>query len=105
MPLPLLFGGAIASAGISAIIVSALRYFFMAHAAAAVIRIFSVLGIAWATNEFLMEPLLDQAQAAWTGMPAGIAQWLGAFGIDKVVSIMISAYTILGIKNLVLRKA
>lgn len=103
MPLPVVLP-VLATGGIAAVIVTALRWFFMAHFAAAVIRLFAVLGIAWSTNELLIQPLIDQATTAWGALSGDLRLWLGAFGIDKVVSITISAYTIYGIKRLFLGK-
>lgn len=103
MPLPALALPALAAGGLSSIIVKSLTVFFLAKGPAVVIRIFSMLGIAYAAYNFVLQPLISQATSSWQGVPASLKQWIGAFGIDMVASIMISAYGIWALKKLVLQ--
>lgn len=92
-------------AALGPLLMQVLRWLFLAKLASFIARAFAVLGIAWATNEYLMEPLIEQATNAWLAMPVDLVQWLTAFGIPQVVSILLSAYAIYGVKQLVLVKA
>lgn len=105
MPLPLIAVGAGAMAGVTGLIVRALTIFFVAKGAMSVIRIFAMLGIAWGTYQWVIEPLIAEATSRWNGLPADLKTWIGAFGIDVVVSIMLSAYALWGVKKLFLQKA
>jgi hypothetical protein len=82
-----------------------LRYVFMAHLAGFVIRLFAVLGLALFTSEYLLDPVLDMITGKVGGIPASLAEWLSAFGIDKVISIIASAYTVLSVKRVFLGKS
>lgn len=99
MPVPVLAGA------LAPLLIQVLRYVFMAHAVGFIIRIFSVIGLTLATNEYVVEPLLDIVRGEAQGVPAEMAEWLSFFGIDKVISIMASAYTLLAVKKVFLGKA
>lgn len=92
------------SAGLSALLGRLLTWFFMTQLASAVVRMFAMLGIAFATNEWLIGPLVEHVTSAWGAIPAELAVWLSALGINEVVSIMLSAYGILGIKQIFLSR-
>lgn len=74
----------------------------MAKAVMWVIHIMAFLGLAFATNEYLVQPIIDMITGRTGGLPADITAWAGAFGIDKVLSILTSAYTIRGAKKVFL---
>lgn len=95
MALPLL--------GIAApVLLSALRWFFLAKLAAIITRLFVTFGVALTSYKLIIEPLVNQAINAWQGLPSDIAAWVSAFGVDKCASIMLSAYLIVGTKKLFL---
>lgn len=99
MPLPILAAGAL-----SGVLVTALRYLFLAHLGAFVFRLFAVLGLSWATNELAVEPLLQAIQGNMAGIPSTLAAWLDAFGFDNVISILASGYTMLAVKQVFLSR-
>lgn len=103
MALPLIALPAM-SAGFSALLGRILTWFFMTQLASVVVRMFATLGIAFATNEWLIEPLVDHVTNAWGAIPPELALWLSALGINEVVSIMLSAYGILGVKQIFLSR-
>lgn len=100
MPVPLLALG-----GLGAILTQVLRYVFLAHLAGFVIRCFALLGLTWFTNELIVENVLSLIQSRMQGMPGDFAMWLDALEIDKVISILASAFTLLGAKRLFLGKS
>lgn len=98
MPAPL------ALAALTPLLMQLLRWLFLAKLASFIGRVAVMLGIGLATNEFLIDPLLEHVEAAWSGVPASLAQWMGALGLDKVISILMSAFAIAGAKQLFLAK-
>lgn len=102
MPLPI---AAAAGAAIGPLLVQALRWFFLAYAAATVTRLFVSLGIAWGTYEFVLQPAINLADQYWGAIPPDIAAWLRYLGAYEVASIIISAFLLWGVKRLFLRKA
>lgn len=86
------------------ILVNALRWFFLAKLASSIVRVVATLGIGLASNEYIVQPFIDHAVSAWNAMPAELAIWISALGIDKVVSVMLTAYGIAGVKQLFLAK-
>jgi len=89
-------------AALGPVLLAGLRWFFLAKLAAIVTRLFVTFGIALTSYKYIIEPLVDQAKNAWAGIPAGVAVWVSAFGVDKCVSIVLSAYLIWGTKKLFL---
>lgn len=100
MPLPIVAAGVLGP-----LLAQVLRYVFMAHLAGFVIRLFGTLGLSFFTNEYIVEPALQMIQGNAGGIPASLAVWLDFFGIDNVISIMASAYSLLGIKHVFLGKS
>lgn len=100
MPFPLLAAG-----GAAALVGTIFRYLFLAHLGAFILRAMAVIGLTFVTNEVIVEPLLLMVQSNAAGMPGQLAGWLDAFGIDNVISIVCSAYTLLATKKLFLGKA
>lgn len=82
-----------------------LIWLLVAKGAAIIMRFFLVLGIALFTNEWIVQPLLDQIQGRAGGIPPELRVWLSAFAIDKVISIVATAYLLLGTKRVFLGKA
>lgn len=77
-----------------ALLVKALTIMLAVKGVLFVIRIMGLLGIAFATNELVLEPLIASIETSWGAMPAQITQWMKAFGVTEVASLMVTAYTI-----------
>lgn len=102
MPIPFV---AAAGAVIGPALLQAGRWLLFAEAGKAVVKVLGFLGLSLATNELAIEPIMDNV-AGWFGaIPGDLTVWLGALGIDKVASILISAYLVSGISRVFLRKA
>ena len=69
-----------------------------------VIRTFLGLGIGFGSYALILQPILEWAITKWQAMPANIAAWLHALGIDVAVSIILSAYGLKGTERLFLRR-
>lgn len=85
-----------------ALLIRSIQIMMAAKAALWVVKILGVLGVlglAFATNEYFMEPLLDHAQTAWNALPADAVVWAKALGLTEVASIMVTAYTLLAGKK------
>jgi hypothetical protein len=85
-----------------AYLIRALQIMFAVKAVLWIVKIMGTLGLAFATNEYLMEPLIDTVTAAWEGLPADAVMWGRALGLTEVASIFISAYTLLSGKKVFL---
>lgn len=101
MPIPI----GLAAGGLGAVVAQGMRWFFLAYGAATVTRLFTALGIAWGTYEFVLQPAMDLADTYWSAMPAELLVWLRAFGVMEAASIVVSAYALWGLKRLFLRKS
>ena len=77
----------------------------IAHMAGVAVKAMGALGIAWYTETEIIQPLLDNATQAMNTLPGSITVWIGAFGGDKVASILIGAYTVSVLKHLFLGKS
>lgn len=60
------------------------------------------LGIAWVTNEAVVEPAMQDALNALSGMHAVALQWVLVANWDKYITIVLSAYAAGGIKRAIL---
>lgn len=67
-------------------------------------RLLSAVGLGFAAQQFIYNPIIEQAQQAWAAVPAGIANWIHAFGIDTGVSIILSAYGIRGAERIFIQR-
>lgn len=68
-----------------------------------VIKVMGLLGIAFATNEYVLDPLLTQIETQWAALPPEITQWLRAFGITECASMIVAAYTIVAAQRVFLK--
>lgn len=59
-------------------------------------KVLSALGLGFMAQDLIYEPLIQQAITAWSMVPADIARWVHALGIDQGVSYLLSAYGIQG---------
>ncbi len=64
----------------------------------------SALGLGFAAQAFIYEPLIDQAVNAWQAVPAVAANWVHALGFDTGVSLLLSAYGIKGVSRVFLSR-
>lgn len=64
----------------------------------------SALGLGFAAQHFVYEPLIDQAVNAWNAVPAVAANWVHALGMDTALSIILSAYGIKGVQRVFLSR-
>ncbi|MDT3468370.1 hypothetical protein [Stenotrophomonas maltophilia] len=69
-----------------------------------VAKILSTLGLGFAAQEFIYEPIIQQAITAWNSVPGYIANWVHALGIDVFVSLCLSAYGIQGASRIFLSR-
>ncbi|MBN5028337.1 DUF2523 domain-containing protein [Stenotrophomonas maltophilia] len=67
-------------------------------------RLLSALGLGFAAQHFIYNPIIEYAQTAWSSVPAGIANWVHALGIDAGVSIILSAYGIRGAERIFIQR-
>ncbi|HEY1138428.1 MAG TPA: DUF2523 family protein [Xanthomonadaceae bacterium] len=67
-------------------------------------RILTALGLGFAAQQFIYEPLIDQAIGYWHAVPATLAAWVHALGIDTGASIILSAYGIRGVERIFLAR-
>lgn len=67
-------------------------------------KVMTALGLGFAAQQFIYDPLIQQAQAYWSAIPAAAAAWVHALGIDQGVSLVLSAYGIKGASRIFLRK-
>lgn len=63
------------------------------------------VGLVFATNEVIMQPLISHIMSAWGALPAQFTCWMGVFGIAKVASILVSALTLLSVKQIFLARS
>ena len=96
MPAPILL------APLAAALIRGLMVMISMKAVLWVVKVMGLLGIAFATNEYVVEPLLDLVVAQWNALPPEITQWLRAFGVTEVASMMVSAYTIVAAQRVFL---
>jgi hypothetical protein len=75
-----------------------------AKAAVWVGKILSALGLGFAAQRFLYDPLIDQAITYWHAVPAQFAAWIHALGLDTGISIILSAYGIQGVHRVFLSR-
>ncbi len=67
-------------------------------------RLLSAVGLGFAAQHFIYNPIIEYAQNAWSSVPAGIAGWVHALGIDAGVSIILSAYGIRGAERIFIQR-
>lgn len=79
--------------------------FMAAHAIAMFAKFLARLGLAIATNEMVIQPLIDHAVSAWSSIPAEWQCWFATFGITKAAGIMVSGLTLITAKRVFLTKS
>lgn len=61
--------------------------------------VFTYTGLALTTYNAVMQPLADSARAAFSGVSGDLMAWLLFFNIDKVATILISAYLLSSVNS------
>lgn len=69
-----------------------------------VMKVLGLLGLAFATNTFLVDPILDQVQARFADLPGELVPWMRAIGATESLSIMVSAFTLVAGQRVFLKK-
>lgn len=85
-----------------AFLVRALSWMFATQAILWVVKVLGLLGLAFATNEYVVEPVITHVTTAWANLPPEFALWGKALGLYEVVSLLLSAYTIMAAKKVFL---
>lgn len=67
-------------------------------------RLLSAVGLGFVAQIAIYNPIIDYAQNAWSAIPASIANWVHALGIDTGVSIILSAYGIKGAERIFIQR-
>jgi len=67
-------------------------------------RLLSAVGLGFVAQKFFYNPIIEYAQTAWSALPASIALWVHALGIDAGVSIILSAYGIKGAERIFIQR-
>jgi uncharacterized protein DUF2523 len=67
-------------------------------------RLLSAVGLGFAAQHFIYDPIIQYAQDAWNGVPVMVGNWVHALGIDTGISIILSAYGIKGAERIFIRR-
>lgn len=84
---------------ILAVLVSMLRAMLLAKAGLFVLKVLGFFGLAFVTNKYAIQPMLDQIEqyvnniGNASGIGAVALQWAGVLNLDKAVSMIISAFS------------
>lgn len=83
-------------AAVAAALLMGLRILLMAKLGAMVARVLLFFGITWATNEYALQPALDQIASYMNATPNGqfgawALGWAGVMNLDVAVSMLLSA--------------
>lgn len=87
------------------VLINMLRVALFVHAGKIVVGILGFLGLSFATDRYVIDPMLDQIRAMMTTGPGGsfgttAINYLGILRLDVAVSMTISAYVMVQtIKN------
>ncbi|MGY0559494.1 DUF2523 family protein [Luteimonas sp. A277] len=98
------FPAILAGGAIAGVLIQVLRWFFFAYGAAVVMRVLGVLGLAYFTYEFVLDPAIQMIDANINALPVQLTEWMRALGIFEVFSIIVSAYLLLAGKRVFLGK-
>lgn len=63
------------------------------------------LGIVLATNEVIVQPLIEHVMASWNSIPAAMQCWFSLFGVTKSAGIFVSGLTLIAGKQVFFAKA
>lgn len=85
-----------------AALIRALLIMISAKAVLWVVKVMGLLGLAFATNEYVLDPLLTLIDQQFAALPPSVAQWMRAFGVTEVASMIVSAFTIVAAQRVFL---
>ena len=61
-------------------------------------------GLEWATNEVVLDPIVDQIRALMSSTGGDAIGWLAFFNVDRYLSCIVSAYAVAAGKAVFLRR-
>ena len=102
MPIPLI---GMSLAGILEAAAPWITRFIMVKGVLVVSGFLGRLGLVLATNEMLMQPLIDYAMNTWATMPIEWQCWFNLLGVTKGVSIILSGVTLINAKRVFFAKS
>ncbi|MEJ2790632.1 MULTISPECIES: hypothetical protein [unclassified Pseudoxanthomonas] len=79
--------------------------FFAAKAVLMVAGFLGRVGLVLATNEVIVQPLIDHAIQMWNGIPGAWQCWLALFGVTKAAGIYVSGLSLIAAKKIFLAKS
>lgn len=79
--------------------------FFAAKAVIMAAGFMGRVGLVLATNEVIMEPLIDMVTTKWATLPASMQCWMGTFGVIKAASVLVSGMTLIAAKSVFFQKS
>lgn len=79
--------------------------FFAAKAVLMFAGFMGRVGLVLATNEVVMEPLIDLVTSKWLTLPASMQCWMATFGIVKAASVLVSGMSLIAAKSVFLQKS
>ncbi|PZP59143.1 DUF2523 family protein [Pseudoxanthomonas winnipegensis] len=68
--------------------------FFLTRIGGIVLTGLAALGVGWFTSEFAVTPLLSMAKGYFSGLPAEVLPWVSFVGVDRYVTMVLSAYAV-----------
>lgn len=69
-----------------------------------VASVLAFIGIEFATQNYVVEPILQTVRNLTGQLPSGAAEWVGFFQFDKYLSIIFSAHTVRSGRDFFLKK-
>lgn len=79
--------------------------FFMAKAALMFAGFLGRVGLVLATNELVMQPLIDSVIARWQTIPAGLQCWLSLVGVTQAAGVILTGVSLLSAKRVFFAKS
>jgi hypothetical protein len=84
-------------------IFAALRIFIIANVVGFAVRIIAAMGFVFYVVDPVINILVGMLSGQFGGLPPVVSGWVGFLNIDRFVSLVLSAYTIVLATNFVLR--
>lgn len=69
-----------------------------------IVKILGFFGVSFVSFDAIYNPIMQYAETAWAGLPADLAHWFGALGLDICFTMLISAYVISFLTGIGVRK-
>lgn len=90
---------------ILALFYAGLRIFLLANLVGFVVRVLMAFGLYFLVMEPTTDLVMDVLSNRFGLLPPDVADWIGFLRIDDYVSIVMSAYAIVAVSNIVLKKS